>query len=237
MSDTHKLEGHGDYAMVRRKLLRIAIVFLSLTALIAMGSVLFGDFGDFEIRVLLTTLTISVASACAMACAAYVDRRDHRNAGLAGMALALISGVTVLIGVWFEPETEFYFKTVGILCTVTIAVAHALFLAGIDLDRQHVWARRVAVVCIAFLAFIIVMAILTEATEEFFYRGMGVVAIAVALFSVVVPILSRLRKSKDAKGPNPYAEPMDRLVLTRDADGAYRDASGARYVVRPADDV
>ena len=64
-----------DYAEFRRASLRTFLGFLALTAAVAVVSVLSGDFGETQVKVLLTTLTISAASMCAMACAAFIEKR------------------------------------------------------------------------------------------------------------------------------------------------------------------
>lgn len=60
-----------NYTEIRRLLLKIFIGFLSLTALVAILSVLSHKFGETQLKVLLTTLSITAGSICAMSCAAY----------------------------------------------------------------------------------------------------------------------------------------------------------------------
>ena len=53
---------------VKKAFLYALIGSVVLSALLGIGAILSGRFGWFEIRILLTTITISVASICGLAC-------------------------------------------------------------------------------------------------------------------------------------------------------------------------
>ena len=74
---------------LKRTLLKVFVGFLSLTAAIAILSVLTGEFGAFQVKVLATTMTISAASICAMSCAAFIEIRRKKVLGTIGIGFAL----------------------------------------------------------------------------------------------------------------------------------------------------
>ena len=64
-----------DYSEIRKLALKIFIGFLGLTAVIAIISVLAGQFGELQWKILGTTFTISAASICSMSCAAFIEKK------------------------------------------------------------------------------------------------------------------------------------------------------------------
>jgi FtsH-binding integral membrane protein len=96
---------------IRRIFLWSFIGFLSLTALIAIFSVLSHEFGETQIKVLATTFTVSAASICAMSCAAFIEKKETNRFGIIGMLFAGIAAAMTIIGIWGEISTEGYWKT------------------------------------------------------------------------------------------------------------------------------
>ena len=60
---------------IRRVSLYLFIAFLSLSAVITIISVLSGAFGSLEVKFLVTTSVVALASICALACSAYANPR------------------------------------------------------------------------------------------------------------------------------------------------------------------
>src|SRR5262245_6481989 len=54
-----------------------------------------------DLRIILTTATIAGASVCGLACGGCLGR-GHRVLPTAGLVLAVVSGVLLLIGIWAE---------------------------------------------------------------------------------------------------------------------------------------
>ena len=99
-----------NYKEIRRFSLIVFIGFLILTALIAIVSVLSGTFGDIQWKILGTTFTISAASICSMACAAFMEKKKQVPVGMAGIALCVITAALVIIGMWPEINCDEYWK-------------------------------------------------------------------------------------------------------------------------------
>jgi len=55
---------------IRKVFLYLLIASVAVSALIGIAVIIMGDFGEFEIRVLLTMLTITVTSILGLACGA-----------------------------------------------------------------------------------------------------------------------------------------------------------------------
>jgi hypothetical protein len=216
-----------DYAEFRRASLRTFLGFLALTAAIAVVSVLGGDFGETQVKVLLTTLTISAASMCAMACAAFIEKRKRRELGLAGISLAIISALLVISGMWAEIDSEGYWKLVLTFVVFAVAFAHAFMLMLPNLSEGHSWFQVLSSVSIAILACQIIFAFWAEVSDDFYFRLLAVVSIVVALETLTVPILMKLGRGQATR--------VRTIVLEEVGDGVYKDSTGKLYTVAEAE--
>lgn len=208
-----------------RLFLRLFLAFLVLTALVAIGAVLGGDLGDTQARILGTSATVSGASICAMACAAFRGR--HRRLGDAGIGMAMVAAVAVVVALWSGSHASEVWKSVLILVLLAVATAHAELLWLPSLAAAHRWLQRLATASIGLLTLLLAVAIVTEPDSAAFVRTLIVLAILVALQTLLVPLLWKL-----GGAPTPIAE---QLLLVRQPDGSFADAAGQRYAVQRLD--
>ncbi len=213
-----------DYSEIRKLSLKIFLGFLGLTALIAIVSVLLGELGQVQVKILATTFTISAASICSMACAAFTERKKPVHLGLAGILLSICAAVLVIAGMWSESNNETYWKTTVTVGVLAIALAHAFLLNLPELDKSQKWVQLISSITIAILALQIIGAVWGEINQDVYYRFLAVVAIVVALETLAIPILLKLRKRN--------GEIIEKLVLVRVRDDIYRDESGKEYQLR-----
>lgn len=215
--------------------MRFAIVFLALTALVALVSVLTGTMGELQARILGSSTTISLACVTAMACAAYRERGRHPRLGEIGIACSVLAAGLMLFGIWAQvrvSDHELFWKSVFLAMIWAFACAHAQLLCLPRLQEGHGWAQNMAVAAIVTLTTLGSIAILAEIDEEWLARVLIALAIVVALFTLVVPILAKMRK---ADAPANEAASMERLVLLRGEDGVFRDGAGVGYRVERID--
>jgi len=213
-----------DYTAIRKLSLRAFIGFLVATAVIAVISVLSGEFGEFQLKVLATSLTISAASVCSMSCAAFIEKKKMAALGLSGIVLAIAAAVLLIGGMWPEIKSDEYWKT-AITCVVfALAFAHAFLLILPDLDERQAWVQLTSSVSIGALALLIVFAVWGEIDDKAYYRLLAVVAILVALQTLIVPILMKLRKGASRE--------RKLLVLERIEGELYKDSAGKAYRVK-----
>ncbi len=235
-----------NYTNVRRRLLQIFICFLALTALIAIASVLTGEFGEIQAKILGTSFTISAASICSMACAAFIEKKKLAHLGLSGIALSVVAAILVIIGMWAEIDSEFYIKTMATCIVGGIASAHACLLVLPSLQQNHRWIQTVSTASIAVLSLLILIAIWAKIDSEDYHRLLAVVAILVGLETLVIPLLAKLAGKHASpesitQRPTPHPESASAvaeqtLELRPLANGIYADAGGRRYRVLPLED-
>ena len=170
------------------------IVSVSLSALLGIVAIVKGDFGDFEARVILTTVTISAASICALAAGAFWENRSARILPGIAVALAILAAALIIIGIWGKISATPYWKfsvSVGVLA---IACAQACLISLARLASRFAWTRTVTLFAIFLLAALIIVALYGEIREEGYYKIMGATAILVAALTIMMPIFHRLSR-------------------------------------------
>ena len=145
-------EDDSSVGHIRKLSLYSFIAFLAVSALFAIFTVVFGEFGEFEAKVLVSTLVVTLASVCSLCCSAYATRTGITWPGVAGIVLAVVSAVLVIVGIWTEMEADGYWKTTAILGLLAWAVAHALALLTVRLQRNHGWLQVASTVNILLIA-------------------------------------------------------------------------------------
>mgnify|MGYP001065612351 CR=1 FL=1 len=212
---------------LRRLSLHLFLIFLAISALIAIATVLAGSFGWFEARVLITTFVISACSIACMACAAFAQITNRVELAVGAGLLCLGSSVLILVGAWWDIDVEAFWKTTFVLNSIAVGSVHAMLLAMGRVAQQQRWIQVGGEISIGLLVLLIAMAVVGEITDVDYYKLVAVVAIVVALATLVVPILHRMQGREPAR---------EKLVLQRDHDDIFRDPGGRRFRLIPLDE-
>lgn len=223
---------------IKKSALKVTIGFLILTAIFSIWIVLLGEFGDFEIRVLLTTLSISMASMCAMACGAHIEKTKIKLAGGIGIISALVSLSLTLFLIWSEVRGNNIWRLCFSSLIVTFAFAHVLLLNLPPLIEKRFWLRYLAAISVSIMSLLMMVLIWDERmASEVYFRLLITLAIIVALVSLLIPIFSKLDKKAEYKlesalqnSPKSKAaqKPLE-LKLTQIEDDIYADENGKEY--------
>ncbi|NBC04991.1 MAG: hypothetical protein GVY20_15005 [Bacteroidetes bacterium] len=213
-----------DYSEIKNLSLKSFIGFLILTAIIAIITVISGEVGDVQARILGTTFTISIASICAMSCASFLEKRNFKPAGISGMIFSLLSAILIITEIWSEIGGDLYFDITIAAVVFAFSFAHSLLLYLPDLADDKKWVQHTTAVTITILAVQIIAAIWFEIDNQLYFRTMTVVAILVGLETLVIPILMKLHdRETDVK---------EVLTLKKIDENTYQDASGNKYDVQ-----
>jgi hypothetical protein len=189
---------------LRRVAVICIIVSLSITALIGIATLLGGDFGEVQGKIMMTTLVIGTFSVLALADLAVAGRRFEWS-GYIGILAAFVGLVMGLYLVWSasEPGAVFW-KTFGITAVVAGSLAHANLLLLLGERRRPVVRTSlwITVGLIAVLAGMIIALVITDGdiSGDAYFRVMGTVAILDVLGTIVVPVVSRFLRDEGASG-------------------------------------
>jgi uncharacterized membrane protein HdeD (DUF308 family) len=169
------------------------IASVAISAVLGIWAILSGDFGELQGRVLLTTLTITGASICGLACGAYWETGRYRHLPEMGIFFTLAGAGVVIFGIWSKTSDIGFWKIAAINCLVAIATAHVSLLSLARLSSRYRFALVVAYVLAYLLAALLIVAMFAESNKSnWFPRLIGVVSILLAAVSLVVPIFHRL---------------------------------------------
>jgi hypothetical protein len=168
---------------------------VTISGLLGVMAILSGG-GDLQNRILATTSTISVASLCALSCAALWERKKERFLPVSGIALTLLAALLVIIAVWANGHNDPYMRFM--ICVIAFAVAssHLSLLSLANLAGGFRWGLVSAYVGDYLLAALV--AWITEvgrAPSAFELKTIAILSIAVASISILIPIFHRLSAS------------------------------------------
>ncbi|HEY2414881.1 MAG TPA: hypothetical protein VGI40_21730 [Pirellulaceae bacterium] len=179
----------------RRALLYVAIGSVLLAALIGVVLVMRATWGWIEVRVILTTITIAVASVCGLASDLSRTPRGMNALPIAGVALTALGAGMILLGMWIDVNSDTYWKTAASACILAVATAHVSLLSIARLEGSYRWVFLIACQIIFGLAFLLVAIIFFKFELDRTYRFIAALAILDAAVTVIIPILHRIGKT------------------------------------------
>ena len=196
MSDAHNL---------KRPLLYLLVASVILAVILGIAIVLRNKWGWFEIRVILTTLTIAAASICGLACDVSRVMRGYNLMPRVGLVLTVVAACLILLGMWFNPKSEVnseaFWKATGCASIFAIATAHACLLSIARVARRFRWLQSVAYQVIFGLASLLSIMIIWEIENERMFQLVAAASILVAGMTLLVPLLHRISKTDPTTPP------------------------------------
>ena len=212
----------------RRRLQRGAlyVVLASVAVSAAMGAfaLLIGGFGETQGNLLVSSLSVTGASAIAVACGFAWERGRLGVVPPAGVALGIAGFALLVVGIWTEPEGYPFQRASGTPLALAVAATHASLVSPFGLARRFRAAFAAAYGLNALLTALVVYAIWAEPDEGGFWRFTGTVAILVAAATIAIPVLHRL-------GPAaPSFQPAEAAAAAEAVEAAA--ALAARYCPR-----
>ena len=198
---------------LKKLFLYASIVSVAVSAVIGIVVMIFGSFGEFETKVLLTTMTVTITSILGLACGACLEAAKGRVIPMAGIAFAIVSAVLWMIMIWstFKPENDVFVRSVMSATLVATACSLISLLSLATLNRRFMWARLLAHASVWSLTAIILVIIWAEIdpSDSWIARTMGVLSIIIAAVTVVTPVFHYLSSSE--KGVEAIDEEIAKL--------------------------
>jgi len=188
-----------DRTDVRRIFLISLIASVVTSALIGIGVLLLGNFGLIEVRILMTTMVVTVVSVLGLACGAYIEIREGKYLPLAGIAFSVVAGLMSFLVIWdVLDDDEIFIKSFLTVTLLATACSHLSLLALARLDRRFSWTRISAAICVGLLCGILLFILWFEPTGEsdVVYRVLGVLGILLASITVITPVLHKLSSDR-----------------------------------------
>jgi hypothetical protein len=215
----------------RKRLLLLAVAaLLSAAAALAIGILVFGDFGAIEGRILGTTVAFAGYALLALPAAILQDRRRLPALATLLVSLALIAAALTATVIWSGEPADALGKATGtvngwLIATVQVA---AVALRRREQDPRTVrWLFAASSTVVVVIAALLTLMLWAEIDSESFARMFGALAVLDALLVALQPILARASSTTE-----PYrlrvlvapAETVELSVESRDLASAAADA-------------
>ena len=198
---------------VRRAAIWTIIVSLVIAAGIGIATIVSGEFGEIQSKVLLTTLAVAAFAILAL-CHLAIITRDVRIVGWIGIGTSVLAFASAATLIWWKWNDTSYGGPGTVYMTITkvftistlaaVSFAHAnlmLLLASTPIRWMRV-ALDLNLVLIGLVPLIVIPVILTEGTfppqslADVYWRFFGVVLILDALGTVALPITSLIMRNQ-----------------------------------------
>ena len=187
----------------KRFFLFLLIGSVAVSALVGIGVLLFGNFGLIEVRILMTTLTVTITSILGLACGAYLESGRAKYLPWAGIVFSVIAALMSFFIIWdVLDDDDVFIKSFLTATILAAAFSHFSLISLARLDSRFAWTRTAAALCIAPLCAILLYIIWfePEGDSDIVYRVLGVLAILVASITVITPVLHRLSSTETDVG-------------------------------------
>lgn len=185
---------------LKRLFLYLLIGSVAFSAVVGIGVILFGNFGDLEVRVLMTTLTVTVTSILGLACGAYYESGRGRTLPLAGIVFTIVAALMTFLIIWnVLDENKIFIKSTTTMMLLAVSASHLSLLSIARLDRRFAWSRIAAFVCVSLLAGILlfIMWFEPEGDSDIVSRTIGVLSILIASITVITPVFHKLSREEN----------------------------------------
>ena len=207
----------------KRAFLYLLIASVALSAIIGIAVLIFGNFGEFETKVLLTTLTVTVTSILGLACGAYLETGRGRVIPIAGIFVAIISCVMWIFLVWHGTVNEdFYAQILMSLTLFSATCAHISLLSLAILDSRFIWSRYAFIAADSVLTAYLLFLIWNDKwiDNDITPRVIGVLSIVVAALTLVTPIFHKLSSSQSIEEIDSEIESLKNRIAELEAKRA-----------------
>lgn len=189
---------------VKKFFLYLLVCSIALSAIMGIWAIISGDFGELQGQILGTTLTVVGTSILGLACGAFLESPRSQNTPLrivpvAGIILSVVSALLALWMIWtsFNNDTG-VIKTFFICLIFAFSLAQLSLLSLARLAKRFGWSLTAAFVVILLLDSIISLVIVfaSGSENEFVFRVIGVLSVAAAALTVMIPIFHRLSRTE-----------------------------------------
>lgn len=198
---------------IRRAAIWTIVVSLVIAAGIGIATIVSGEFGETQGKVLLTTLAVAAFAVLAL-CHLAIITRDVRIVGWIGIGTSVLAFVAAAILIWWEWDTyyplgpgDFYMavtKTFLVSTLAAVSFAHAnlmLLLANTQVRWMRI-ALDLNLVLIGLVPLLVIPVILTDGNfppqslADVYWRFFGIVLILDALGTVALPVTNLIMKTQ-----------------------------------------
>ena len=183
---------------LKKGALKVLIVSVGISAFLGVLALLTGDFGEFQLKVLFTAMTVAGASIIALACGAALELGRARVYAPIGIWSSVIGAALALLGLWFEIRSEALAKIFVSAFMLAVFAGHASALSAANVLPRHHWVRALTVAFTSILLAIFFWQVWGDfdAWENLPWRLVGVLIVLASAGTILVPVLARMGRDE-----------------------------------------
>lgn len=220
----------------KRILLLAVAVLLSASALLAIGILLVGHFGETEGRILGTTALLAGYGLVAMPSTILLDQGRFTRLAVGGLVLAVVGASLALAAIWTAEPSDELGKAVGTVTAFAAASTQVSALAARRRERDPTSVRRLFALSYALAAVVAAMFTIllwAQIEREGYVRLLAALVVLDLLVVALQPILARARPVGDVHRLRIVVEPGETVVMNVEAaDLAEAAAKAIRMLER-----
>ena len=190
----------NEKSKLKKPLLYALIGSVIIGAKLGIVLVLLDTWGWLEVRVILTTAVIAAASVCGLASDLCRTPRGRNVLPTAGLTLTGMASLMLLLGIWFEIDSELFWKWTFCACAFCVATVHVCLLSIARLAGKFRWIYFIGAQIIFGFAAMLSLIVFGEIDLEDVWRFIAAISIVIAAISLVIPILHRISRMEAARG-------------------------------------
>lgn len=184
---------------VKKAFLAALVASLCLGALVGIVVLLFGNWGELEAKILLTTLTIGGFSLTGLCSSALLEKKTAASFALSGISVSLIGFLFTTLSIWELITFPSLWKLLTCLITISFSMAHSSLLLLPHPKNQI--TKIISYITISFiwivaLMFVFLLLEIIRRPPDLYFRLMGVFAVLDVLGTITTPILTKLLNSE-----------------------------------------
>jgi hypothetical protein len=183
---------------MNRLALRFVLASIAVNAVIGIIAIIGGDFSDLDVKVLLTSLSVTGASVLALASLTARGRGFLPVAPELGAVSSVVGFGLLVTQIWAEISGDTMWKAAGTGILISAAAAHASLLSLSRLAPRYRIALQAAWGLAALLVVLVLIVIWFEdvADTAAFAQVIGVTGVLLAAATLAVPVLHRASKGE-----------------------------------------
>lgn len=184
-------------ATARKILVVLVITALSLAAGTAIVALFSGSVGNTQQKILITTGFLGLYSLTGLAAASLSSDDNVHPLSWAGIIASGIAFLLAVPGVWdWVEEKNYYWKAIFISLLVAVAIAHSALLMHLHAHSSVVKIIRIVTLSFITMAHLMLIWFIIDDFNPYhlYMRIVGSIAILAVLGTLVLPIISRIKK-------------------------------------------
>lgn len=174
----------------------LVIASVAIGSVLAIISLLSGEFGRTQTKVLVTSFSIAGGGLLVLACMVAWERGRLGPLPWAGSAVSVAGISMLIIGIWAEIDSEVFVKAMATLLIAGGSISLLSLLAVADLERRYQWVGTAAFGLLGIVAAYAIVLVWWEDPTDWAMRIFGVVGVLLASSVVTVPVLHLATKGE-----------------------------------------